>query len=411
MSTDEIIMALPSRYGRNHMWWLAALLVVGLFGAVYAGNYWQSVNSFIPETIPSQSTYNRRESGYSGFYELARKMHLDARQWQSAYRDLGEMKIHGTLIIISPWDTPSPNEIAMIQDWVKEGNGLVYMDDFSLPSSRLLLDRLGLSAIMLKKPAAVHAPMRSDIDVAHKVGLLRGDVDSLIEGGTQLLQGATSAVLTMKEEGAGSCLISTMPELCANRYLGDAQYKGNFQFLINWLSNARGPIYFDEKSHGYTSGNNVVFFILKSPVGFVILQMLILLGVAFLSLNQRFGPAIPVSNARKISNLEFIKGLAAGYQRARARDTAWAMIYLPFKGRLCKALAVAPHESIERLAEAWSEQSGRKQDECETFLGRAQAALDKRKLDDNELQALIADCDRLAAGMRQLQPAGKIMGT
>jgi hypothetical protein len=127
-------------------------------------------------------------------------------------------------------------------------------------------------------------------------------------------------------------------------------------------------------------------------------------------LNQRFGPLVPVASPRKISNLEFINGLATSYQRARARDTAWAMIYQPFKARLCKLLGVAPHESPEKLAQAWAEASGKDRNKCEEFLRKAQAAMEKRHLEEKELSELVATCDELSAGARQLQSHGKILG-
>jgi hypothetical protein len=176
------------------------------------------------------------------------------------------------------------------------------------------------------------------------------------------------------------------------------------------LANSKQPIYFDEKCHGFTSGANAFMFILHSPVGYVLLQLLIIVLVAFVSLNQRFGRAVPVSTARKISNLEFINGLANTYERAKARDAAWALIFTPFKAKLCKVLGVAPDEDMDNLAAAWAEAAGKPDRDYRLFLERAQLALRAGKIDENELVKLIGECDSLAAGQKELHSYSKALG-
>jgi hypothetical protein len=402
-------IALPERFNKqHHMWWLGALIAVSVFGVLVGTAFRDTLTTFIPETVPNLSTYNKKASGYSALFELAEKLKLDVRRWQAPYRMLSADKVTGTLVILSPWDTPSASEAEMLERWVEEGNDLVFLDDFSLGSTRTMSKLAGVSPRSTRVAKDISATPDPTLDESAFVGKVKVLTDARVDGGTPVAFDSEGAILTTIGIDRGRCLFGTVPDFCSNENVADPQYKGNYQLMLNWLSTSKKPIYFDEKCHGYSSGNNVFFFILRSPVGFVLLQLIILLAVAFVSLNQRFGPPIVVTNARKISNLEFINGLATSYQRARARDTAWAMIYGPFKARLCKALGVAPHESPEVLAEAWSEESGKNGAECRDFLVQAQKALDKGHIDDNELTKLVQACDRL--GSEEKRALAKISG-
>jgi hypothetical protein len=402
-------IALPERFNKqHHMWWLGALIAVSVFGVLVGTAFRDTLTTFIPETMPNLSTYNKKASGYSALFELAEKLKLDVHRWQAPYRMLAADKVTGTLVVLSPWDTPSPSEAEMLQRWVEDGNDLIFLDDFSLGSTRTMSKLAGISPRTTRVAKTFSAKPEPTLHESAFVSQVKVLTDARVDGGNAVASDQEGAILTTARIGTGRCLFGTVPDMCSNENVADPEYKGNYQLMLNWLSSSKKPIYFDEKCHGYSSGNNVFFFILRSPVGFVLLQLIILLAVAFLSLNQRFGPPIVVSTARKISNLEFINGLATSYQRARARDTAWAMIYAPFKARLCKALGIAPHESAEVLAEAWAEESGQNGAECREFLVHAQKALDKGHIDDNELTKLVQACDRL--GRDQKKALAKISG-
>jgi len=403
-------IVLPGRYGRHHLWWLVGLLALSVLAVIVGDKFKQSLGQWLPETLPNPSTYNEKQSGYSGFYELAEKIHIPVKRWQKPYRMIDQDKVRGTLVMIAPWEMPTTGESDLLLRWLEDGNDLVLMDDLSMHSSRKLIGELGLSAHSFKIQHDLTAPVERVFPESAMVPDLKITSEARIDGGNPVASNKWGTLISELKVGKGRCLVASTPDMCANENLADPAYKGNFQFLINWLSTSHQPIYFDEKCHGYSSGNNVFFFLLRGPVGFVILQLLILLAVALWSLNQRFGPLVPVPVSRKISNLEFINGLATSYQKARARDTAWAMIYQPFKGRLCKLLGVAPHESPEQLAQAWAEASGQNRTKCEEFLRKAQAAMEKRHLDEKELVELVAACDELSAGSRELQAHGKILG-
>jgi hypothetical protein len=224
---------------------------------------------------------------------------------------------------------------------------------------------------------------------------LKLTAEAVLSGGEPIVGEKGGAYLASVHPGKGHCLFGSTPDMCANNLIADAAYKNNFQFMVNWLQGCKQPIMFDEKCHGYSAGKNAWYFVLRSPVGFVILQLILLTLVALFSLNQRFGQPVPVSNLRKISNLEFIDGLASTYERAHARNAVWAMLFVPLKTKLCKMLGIAPDSPLDDVAHAWAEYSGKNQNELQAFLSHAQDALEKQGLTDQELTSLVRTADGL----------------
>jgi hypothetical protein len=391
----DIKEALPERYRRHHMWWLLLLPLLCLVAAVAKESFGDAMDSFVPETAPITSTHNKRASGYTGLYELATKMGLQAQRFERSYRYLKSR--HGTLVMIGPWESPTLAESKELVRWLAAGNNLVLLDDFATPSSKIILAGLGLE-FDPAQPKEEVISIAPGVPESKLVDTIKAPCEGHLSGEiATIARDAGGAVLMQATLGKGRCLVGTLPALCSNQYLSDPAAKGNFQFLINWLSSSDQPIYFDEKCHGYSAGENAFAFLLKNKVGYLAMQLLIVCLVSIFSLNQRFGQAVPEKSARKISNLEFINGLAYALSRAHSRDAAFAMIFQPFKARLCKALAVSPHEPAANLAHAWASASGQPAQELQSLLEQGQAALDQRRLSEDELKQLIRRLDTIAA--------------
>jgi hypothetical protein len=408
MSASLTSTTLNTRIEPQRKWWLLVLLLVCIPAVLVSSHYSDTMNQMLPETLPFPSTYNQKASGYAALYELCKKTGVSAARWESPYRQLD--KERGTLVIALPWESLSKGDVDQIIKWVKAGNDLVYLDFLSYRSGAELLHQLKMGSKMHTESKDAVYTINSQLPEAANAPSLKVTTDVVVTGGNRVAGPDDYAFLTSATVGKGRVLVGSVPELCANKYIADESYRGNFQFMINWLDSSKKPILFDEMCHGYSSGSNVFFFVLKSPVGFVILQLMFITFVALLSLNQRFGQPVSVSNPRKISNLEFIDGLASTYQRARAKDTAWAMMFTPLKARLCKTLGVAPDAPLERLAAAWSESSGKPETETRGFLEQAQGALEKPSLSDQELRELVQQTDKLTGDARELQLTRRAMG-
>lgn len=393
----------------HRVWWqLLALLLVSIGAVLVSGGFNEQMNRYMPETMSFPSTYNTRQSGYSGLLELAHKIGLEAKTWELPYRNLSG--VSGTLVIVAPSETPSELDAKTILDWVRQGNDLIYLDYFVFRSGKQLISSLGVWAHDSKSVTDQSMPLGATLPEAAFAPHLIVSAESRLSGGTALLEDASGVLLSTVRFGKGRCLIGTIPTLCSNRHLCERRDWPNFQFLSNWLRSSKGPIFFDERCHGYSSGGSLIVFLARSPVGFVILQLLIILAVSFVSLNRRFGAPKPLPAKRRISNLEFIDGLSSALRRARARDTAWSMIFSPFKARLCKALGVSPAESPEALAQQWAESSRQSGIQCQSFLRNSQSALEKGAMTEDELLKLVADCDALQEGSKELFVVSRVRG-
>lgn len=396
----DIGKALPDRYKRHHIWWLALLPLLCLAAVVVKDSFQASLDVLVPEIVPSPSTHNKRASGYAGMYQLGEKLGIKVHRFEKPYHHLPDM--HGTLLIIGPWLPPSKAESKILLQWLDDGNNLVLLDDFATESSKTLLAGLGASfdqSRTREEETLAIAPNIPESAFVHEIKApCEGDLRSISnDEHSYVAKNSRGTALMQIKIGKGRCLIGTVPLMCSNQYLSDPAAKGNFQFLANWLASSPQPIYFDEKCHGFVSEDNALTYLLKNKVGFICMQLVLIVLVAILSLNQRFGQALPQKAGRKISNLEFIDGLAFALSRARARDAALFMLFQPFKARLCKTLGVAPHESASCLATAWAEAAGQPEADLRTFLEQAQAALDRRRLSDEELKLLVRKFDDLSA--------------
>ncbi len=395
--------------GKHRLWWqLFSFLIVSIGLVLVSSSFNAQMDRFMPEAMSFPSTYNTRQSGYSGLLELTRKTGRDSGTWELPYRNLKDVR--GTLVIVAPSETPSDLDVKNILKWVRQGNDLIYLDYFVFRSGRHLIGNLGLEAYDAKSVTDESVPLGTHLPEAAFAPKLIVSAESRLKGGNALLEDESGVLLSQVNAGAGRCLVGTIPLLGSNRHFSQKQNWSNFQFLINWFATSPGKIFFDERCHGYSSGGSLIIFLAKSPVGYVCLQLLIIALVAFFSANHRFGMPEPLLVKRRISNLDFIEGLAAALRRARARDTAWSMIFSSFKARLCKALTVSPQDSPEQISQSWAESSGLSQRECEAFLKQSQSALDRGTMSEAELLDLVGTCDRLFAHSKELLKAGRVRG-
>lgn len=418
---------------------LLCMLVAAGVASTLSSTFEDELARYVPETMTDTSTYNKKPTGYAGCFELSEKLKNSTKRWQRPYRDLQEP---GTLVVMGPSQFLQDFEIEQILKWVKEGNDLVYMDFFTFRiTGKSLLERLSLKAIEsanltdsaftpVKDPLCEHVdklnvsaetrlvqtdgsllpdqvvPETSKTPDAHHDGY---DNTPTEEAKQTKPAKATPKVIASDKNGAliievpygkGRCLVSVAPNLCCNRRIADPESKGNFQLLANCLKNSPGTVYFDEKCHGFSSTPGIFAYLSKGPVGLAAAQILLIFAVALLSLNQRFGPVKRVSNPRRISNLEFIDGMAHTYRKAKASDTAWSILFVSFKTRLCKALGAAPETPTEELANSWAEITGLTSKECNEFLTRAIKA-ESTHITNEELLELVASCDRLSEQSKQ----------
>lgn len=383
-------------YKKHLVWQLAFLVLLLAFAAQSDQLLRNQMSKFWPETVTFCSSYNEKPSGYRALFELCEKVGLKTGHWQKTYRSL--RKERGCLFIVAPTYPIKEFEAKEVLDWVAQGNDLVYIDYFVFHTGKQFRDQLGLDSRYAVERGAEDVSFAPDPEIpqAAHVKLVSVNAEGRLQGGKPLLKDDEGALAVEVLHGKGRCFISCAPNICANLRIADEKCKGNFQFMINWLRQAPGRVLFDEKCHGYMVSQSVWSYLVRGPVGLICWQVLILLIVALYSHNQRFGSLQSNPVSRKLSSLEFIDGMALTYEKARAYDAALSILFTSFKSRLCKALSISPEDSLENLANAWSEATGIGQGEIRAYLEKMTELLKREKLSQEEMTSGVSMTDDLS---------------
>lgn len=446
---------------------LGALMAVSAL-LIFAGmSADKQLDKFLPEAQTWASTTNFKPSGMSAAYELLEKVYGRERRvktWAQPYRKLkGSVKAqqlhddddyrnddeqqdvaehsdddenqkndkqlnknttesrnelavstaadasHGVLILVSPDQSLAAFEADEIVSWVRRGNALIYLDNFTLRSSRRILTRLGMTASELEPPfkEKLSDPQHASSLYNH-LRQLKIDTDHSIKGGTPVGSVSGITVLAEKTVGDGKILIGSCPSFISNKHINSTDYWPNYQFISNWVGTTSGDILFDERCHGLTEGVNVYFYFLRGPSGWVLLQLSLILLVAVVSANQRFGARMRIADNRRISNLEHINGLSNTYQRANARQAIIEIIWQNLRLRLCRTLQISPHESNDNLVAELRSRGTAEADNIAKVAEKCQSAIINPNLSDDELRELVASCDKIAVSAdRQLTTTGR----
>jgi hypothetical protein len=380
----------------RRIWTQLAIFVAITAVAVSTGMAFEKeLTDYLPETKTLPSALNDKPSGYSGASELAEKLGLKVHHWQEPYRRLTTLS--GTLVIISPSKSPAPYESTQILDWVKKGNNLIYLDNFDFTFQRRVLSPLGIDSKSGTELTDSRVPVSqkdSTNPLLRHVDHIMATATNRLTGGTPLVSDRSGPLIVATKYGDGQVIVSSIPSLCSNRRFGNSDNWDNFQFLMNFLSTTRGDIYFDEFSHGFSSGHNVFVFLSKGPVGLVFAQFLLLLILGVLAAAQRFGATKAVPVRRKASNLEFISGMANAYQRARATDLAWQIISHSFLTRIARSIGLSAKEPPEVIAQSLSASTGAGMTELQKLLEKPHIS-NGGKPSKEELLELVATCDKI----------------
>ncbi len=405
-STD-LSLSTEKRYaGFTATTWLQilALAVISIATVIVGGAFDRELEKFLPESKTLASTYNGKPSGLSALNEIAQKAGFSCRTWEAPYRQLNDT-VSGALVVIDPVQSLQDFECDQILEWVSKGNTVIYMDEFHYQFSRQLLEKVRVTVESPENPLeeeSVFFP--EDEPEFEHVKKIIVSTELLVKGGREVLpHNKQGALIVEVEHGKGRIIIGTTTRLWVNRRLMKKESWSNFQLFVNLLNGTKGDILFDERCHGFTGASNVFIYLARGPVGPVVAQLLLILAVACISNWQRFGAATVIDRSRKISNLEFIFGLANAYRRAKANTTVLEIIGQGFRHKICKDAGVSPHESDEKLIEAWRAQAGDADaSNLATYLAHYDMRLKQGQLSDNDLKALICSLDKISERSKEI---------
>ena len=147
-------------------------------------------------------------------------------------------------------------------------------------------------------------------------------------------------IIRLRFQGGGSVVL-----VADDSYLRNAAWRTSdvAALLVPLLlprPGARGRVAWDEYHHGYGKGSSltgaIADWLAHAPVGWLMLQ-LVVVALVWLALTAvRFGPPRPVLDRRRRSPLEHVEALAAGLEGAAGADTAVLLMIGGLRRRLSR---------------------------------------------------------------------------
>jgi hypothetical protein len=379
---------------------LVAFVIISALAVFASIGFDAELEKYMPESQPLASIFNKRQSGLSGLFEIAESVGVTCAAWLSPYREL--KKKTGMLVIIAPNDSLQDFEAEQILAWVGKGNRLLYLDRFDFKMFRRLLEKIDVEITDGKEltnfPISVNQDKERHPEFSH-VSQLHITAENRIKGGKPIVEDRGGALLTELTHGKGKIYLGTVPTFCSNRLLSDRNYWSNFQFIVNIFRAEKCDIIFDEHCHGYSQSDNVFGFLARRTPGLVFCQLLLILALTVWSQSRHFGRLRKADTSRKISSLEYIKGLSNTYRRARANVAVLEIIFQNFKIRLCKNSGISPSETDEQIVEQLKSSTKTTVDKDDDRVLRLFTSvanyMQTKHLTDKQLKEVVVECDAI----------------
>jgi hypothetical protein len=310
--------------------WLWVALGVGalmLLGVLLAPSQGQ---------LLSGSTYSRGPDGYGAWYAQLQRQGIEVERWQRPLRDLppqGGM----TLLQVRP-ELRSRSASPEVRRWVQQGNTAIV---------------LGVST------KVSDAPFVSQI--VSDSGMITIATRRRQATPTALLQDRFGAVVWEEAIGPGRVVYAATPHLAANAY---QDMPGNFHFLNQLVTERSHVLKVDEYLHGYRDASvaqqegkgNVISYLVHTPLLIVGLQGLLILIVAIVATNIRFGPPQPVSAPKVDNTVAYITALAGALRQAGSYEFVQNLVGKAERLQLQRRLGLGEIPlKPEALGQAWQQ--------------------------------------------------------
>jgi hypothetical protein len=182
--------------------------------------------------------------------------------------------------------------------------------------------------------------------------------------------------------------------------------KGNLEFFLACIGNARDQILWDEYVHGYreTLGSSIA----HSPVKWLALQ-LGLLGLAVLAtFSRRSGPICKPASVVRLSPIEFVQTLGGLYEHAGTASVAVDICYQRFRYWLTRRLGVAGNISVDDLQNAVRDRWALADDHFAAIMRRCESAKNDPFLQGPVALNLVQELDEYAIRLKLFQGVKKV---
>jgi hypothetical protein len=325
--------------------------------------------------LNSGSTYSRAPDGYGAWYTFMAERGTPIQRWQKPLSEFGDrqdvtlLRVHSRLV---------PHQLGSTEDnWVKKGNTLVIVGVHQ-PVTEAAFSTLQDSPV---------GNVKIDTRRRHK------------SSNDAILSDNFGAIIWQRQRGKGQVVFVTTPHFAANAY---QDFPANYELLaklvtqetiddklINSSANAN-QLWVDEYIHGYKDkeaierevGENVISYLIKTPLFPLLIQGIVILLVAIWAANRRLGQPVTLS-APVVDNSEaYIRALAGVLLKAGSHDFIVDRVGKAEQRQLQKNLGLGEtplnHQS---LVAAWARQTGRPAKDLEQLL----QVSNKRRLSESDL--------------------------
>lgn len=291
----------------------------------------------------SGSTYNRKPDGYAAWYEYMLNKGIKFQRWEKPFQALSEKNDQRiTLLKIQPSLTYyylTENE----RKWLKKGNNLIVLGIKTNPTKA--------------KFSTIHNS---------ELGIIKLETSRRSEKQSSILEDEFGAIIWQDiiEKGEFTQVVTSY--FAANAY---QNYQGNYQFLERLVTKYNQPIFIDEYLHGYKDkqtiqeefDDNLISYLLQTPLIILVIQGLILFIICIWSFNKRFGQIIKILPPKINNSKAYINALAAVLEKAESSEFILEIIGKEEQKQLQKQLGLGNKLlSHQALIDIWQNQSKNK---------------------------------------------------
>lgn len=316
--------------------------------------------------LNSGSTYNRTPDGYGAWYAFMSQRGTPIGRWRKPFEDLATNKDNKTSTTLLRVNSGFKTEDFSLKEenWVKLGNTLVLLGNReSVTNARFSTQHKTESGIV-------------KIDTKRRK-------DSILK---ERLRDSFGAIIWERKIGKGSIIYSTTPYLAANAY---QDYPGNYEFLAQIITEKSQNIWVDEYSHGYKDSEvikgeqkpDIFSYLAQTPVFPALIQISILLVVAILASNRRFGKPLTLKMPAVDNSQAYIQALASVLEKAERSEFILEVVGKEEQLQLQKELFLG--ETLleaEIVLDAWVQKTGHPAAELAPLLSDK-----KRRMNETEL--------------------------
>jgi len=341
--------------------WLVLVVVGGACVAVTYGVLRDRASA--GAGLPAYSVYSNGPDGFAQAAALLRNL-----GWQpvAVTRPIQQTHHRGLLILAEPPDplaglrlapTLSDTDVDGLLDWVRQGNTLLLCGQ----SHTRLCDKLGIviteagerdDTIYQATPGAV-GEYTARID---RIGFERPTTVSGRKAVPLWWLGNRPAAVAVRH-GDGRVLVVPDPSLLTHRGL---LREDNAIFLYNVaaLDAEEGRVYFDEYHHGIRSGGGYWSYLRYHGQHWIVLQLLLVAGMALWAVGRRLGPAVPMPVTKRADGVDYASSVARIYEKADVRPLVAGIFARHFLAALTGHLRLRRNAQPHEILAAWRQRYG-----------------------------------------------------